>query len=38
MRFTAVSVREAEQARRTQEAELEGQIRRMRRVPCADAG
>jgi allophanate hydrolase len=38
MRFTAVSVREAEQARRTQEAEIEGQIRRMRRVPCADAG
>ena len=38
LRFTAVSVRAAEQARRTQEAEIEGQIRRMRRIPRTDAG
>ena len=35
IRFTAVNVREAEQARRTQEAEIEAQIGRMRSVAQA---
>ncbi len=38
MRFTAVSVREAEQARRTQEAEIEAQIGAIRSVPREDPG
>jgi allophanate hydrolase subunit 2 len=37
LRFTAVSVRAAEQARRTQEAEIEAQIARMRSLPGEDS-
>ena len=38
LRFTAVSVRAAEQARRTQEAEIEAQIARMRSIPGGGSG
>ncbi len=38
LRFTAVSVREAEQARRAQEAEIKTQIDRLRRFPCENRG
>jgi allophanate hydrolase subunit 2 len=37
LRFTAIGVREAEQARRSQEAEIEAQVGLIRSVPGEDS-